>query len=256
MKYLFYLLLVVNVVFFLWKAGLQPEDVVSSDETEQEWAMPADGKQNTPPAQDAAMWEEGGVTQQAVAPAVDSSQSAGTLQTPENAPNVDSSAPVSVALSENGCYELGPVQAKEAAEGFLQLMKSNAKDTSVATRSGSVPGGWWVLYPRAATPEAALANRRMLEGKGVVDTWLFDKGPLQGAISMGLYKTREEADQAAQQLRDQGIGVQVAPRLVRGDVYSVRFSWERLPLDLEEVVRVLNSQDPALQMPMPVPCKL
>jgi hypothetical protein len=43
---------------------------------------------------------------------------------------------------------------------------------------------------------------------------------------------------------------------VRGDVYWVRFSWKGLPLDLEEIVRVLNSQDPALQMPLPAPCKL
>lgn len=239
MRFLFFLLLIVNGVFLAWRSGWDPVEWFGTGETEQRLALPQEG---------ASMWDN--TSSGALPDSETAEEKSGGLR--EAAP----AEPATVSLSETGCYEMGPLQDRSVADNFVQLLSSNARDVNVATRSGSIPSGWWVLYPKASSLEAAQVNRRMLEGKGVVDTWLFESGPQRGALSLGFYKTREEAEQAFKLLRDKGIPVKIMPRLVRGDAFWVRFSWEGLPQDLEEIVRVLNSQELALHMPMPLPCKL
>ena len=248
MRFLFFLLLIVNGVFLAWKSGWSPAEWLGSGETEQTLVLPKEVTLTASTEQGASMWDN----------KLSGNASVDGQRFEDKAGTEDkvSQDPASVLLSDNGCYEMGPVRDKAVADSFVQLLNANAKDVSIATRSGSAPEGWWVLFPKASTLEAARGNRRLLESKGVIDNWLFETGPLRGAISLGFYKTREEAEQLAQQLRDKSVVVKIAPRLVRGDAFWVRFSWEGLPQDLEEVVRVLNSQDSALKMPMPSPCKL
>lgn len=240
MKFLFFLLLILNAVFLTWRSGWDPVEWFGPGETVQRLVLPQEG---------ASMWDN--KTADGVPPEQEKPEE--RFSAVSEAVPVD---PVSVTLSENGCYEMGPVHDRAAADNFVHLLSSNARDVNVATRAGSIPGGWWVLYPRASGLETARSNRRMLESKGVIDTWLFESGSLRGAISLGFYKSREEAEQVLKQFMDKGITAKITPRLVRGDAFWVRFSWEGLPQDLEENVRVLNSQDAALRMPLPSPCKL
>jgi hypothetical protein len=234
LKYLFYVLVVVNLVFFTWKFGLQHRESFLEDEEDQRQAWTEDE-----PSADLYddMEEIPAAAEEATGPII--------LEPP----------PEPRAASAKGCFEIGPIQNRETAEGYMTLLAPSAKDVRLVIRPGDVPEGWWVIYPKASTLEATHANRRMLEANGIFDTWLFDKGPLTGAISLGLYKTREEADEALRVLVERGIGAKVTPRLVRGEVFWLKIPWTRLPLALEETVQVLNSQDPTLAMPLPVACK-
>jgi hypothetical protein len=95
----------------------------------------------------------------------------------------------------------------------------------------------------------------MLLNNGITETWLFDKGPLEGSISLGLYPTQAEAQVAHQGLMEKGITTKLAPRLVRGDVFWLKIPWSKLPLVLDDLVQMLNSQDPTLKMPSPEVCR-
>lgn len=234
MKYLFYLLVMINLVFFIWKFGMEHTESLLQARHDQQLQLPEEG---IPPTLEQDAW-----------PSVAMPAETAATEMPET------SSALPRAASKHGCFEIGPIPAREKAESYAALLEPNVKDVRVVIRAGDVPEGWWVLYPKAATPEAGRANRHMLEGKGIYATWLFDKGPLAGALSLGLYKTRGEADRALEQLAEKGVTAAVVPRLVRGDVYWLKIPWTGLPLELDEAVQMLNSHDPALGMPPPATC--
>lgn len=237
MKYLFYLLVVVNLVFFTWKVAQDQRETYLRDMADQHIDYQGDSSAGAPEATDDQML---------------SAEPGSAEDLSENA--ADEVASTQMEASSSGCYEIGPLQDRDIAEGYANLLLPSAKGVRLSIRAGDVPDGWWLIYPKASTLEAAHANRRMLENNGIHETWLFDKGPLQGAISLGLYKTRAEADKAQQLLVEKGVGVRVSPRMVRGEVLWLKIPWTGSPLGLEETVQMLNSQDPSLNMPAPTPC--
>lgn len=249
MKYLVYLLVLANVVFFLWETGFR--EGRESDGTYRELEIPS-GLERI-----ALRGEVAGNAGAAAPMVVAAAGPAAQVPLPEISPQPETAAPpaeTSVSGKPVDCFEIGPSQTQQEAEGFLELLESHAPKAEVVGKPGDVPDRWWVLFPKAASLEAGRENRRMLAEKGVVDTWLFDKGPLQGAISLGLFKTREEAEAARKAFMAKNIVAEVVPRLVRGKVYWVKIPWHRPGLEFEEIVQVLNTQDPTLRIPAPIPC--
>lgn len=234
MKYLFYLLVMINLVFFIWKFGMEHSESLLQARHDQQYQLPEEG---IPPVLEQEPW-----------PTAEPPAETAAVELPE------ASSVLPRTPSKHGCFEIGPIPTREKAEAYETLLEPNVKEARVVIRAGDVPEGWWVLYPKAATPEASRANRHMLEGKGIYATWLFDKGPLAGSISLGLYKTRGDADRAQEQLAEKGVTATVVPRLVRGEVYWLKIPWTGLPLELDETVQMLNSHDASLGMPAPVPC--
>lgn len=162
---------------------------------------------------------------------------------------------IPLTQSSNGCYEMGPLATKEQAEALLPLVQSTSKASRMVLKSGSVPDGWWLLFPRAPSLEAARHNRKLLEKKGVLDSWVFEQGPHKFAISMGLYPDRSEAQKALEMLKTKGISTDIVPRRVRGDAYWVEIPWEGKVEDLEESIQVLKSQDLGLEIPALMVCR-
>ena len=99
-----------------------------------------------------------------------------------------------------------------------------------------------------------MANRQMLMNKGVYENWLFDRGPLVGAISLGLYKTQGEAEKALLGYKEKGINAKVRPRLVRANGFWLRVPWDKPSLELDEAIQSINSGDTSIKMPSPTPC--
>jgi hypothetical protein len=246
MRYLVYLLVLANAVFFLWEIGGRGGK--DSDASYQELRIPS-GVERIALASEVA-----GLS---LAEPVTVAAAAGEAAPPQNAGQVEPVPPLpepKPAPKKVDCFRIGPSQTRAEADGFLELLKSHAPKARVDAKPGDVPDGWWVLFPKAVSLEAGKENRKMLADKGILDTWLFDKGPLQGAISLGLYKTKEQAEAARKPFMDKNIMTEVAPRMVRGEVYWVIVPWQRPALEFEEIVQVLNTQDPSLHIPAPVPC--
>jgi hypothetical protein len=237
MKQFFYVLVVLNLVFLVWKFGIDQRNSLVDEINDQHLDVEVQGDSGVPAN---AEYEMLPTSPETADPAV--AELAGAAALPEEA-------------SSRGCFEVGPVQDRETAEAYLGLLSQTAKGARLVIRAGDVPDGWWVVYPKATTLEAARANRQMVLNRGIRETWLFEQGPLKNAVSLGLYQTREEAIKQQQLLVEQGLPVKVEPRLVRGDVFWIKMPWTKLPLLLEEAIHTLNSQDPGLRMPAPLACQ-
>lgn len=232
LKYLFYILVLVNLVFLAWKFGLDrfpppgreskndvtlamdPLDSLSPEDTEFE-LLPAepDPLPLTPEAGEG----EGG-----------------------------SLKPL--------CLALGPYASREEAKAGLEILKPAVQEARVIAVPGDREDGFWVLYPKARSREGAFANRQMLMNRGIYEIWLFDRGPLAGAISLGLFKSQEEADAAVQGFRAKGVATRVKPRIVLGEAFWIRIFWRDTVLALDEAIQTVNSHEENVKLPSPVAC--
>lgn len=233
LKYLFYILVLVNLVFIGWKYGL--DHWVSIPEPGARAVVPMDSL-------DGLGMAESGFDLLPTESDVDSAS--------ENA----LSAMDESGHPRSGCMMLGPFTSREDAEGQLPVLETLAKDVRVTNRSVDVPEGYWVLFTKAITREAALANRQLLLNRNFYETWLFDRGPMAGSIAFGLYPTEEEANAAQTGLRDRGINAKVKPRLVRGSSFWIRIPWSGSVLEFDEAIQTLKGHDVSLNLPSSSVC--
>ncbi len=119
-----------------------------------------------------------------------------------------------LAASRRGgpCIELGPIaaadapRAEEAAAGLAAGLK--------VQRRVDEPARWWVYIPPFTTRRAAAQRIEELRKQGVADSSLVNDDPSwRNAISLGVFRTEDAANNHAEALRKRGVnGVQVAAR--------------------------------------------
>jgi hypothetical protein len=252
MKPTFFLLILINVIVLLWETGYGR----NPDESYQELPIPSNVEKivlinelaDTPTLEPEAAEAAEAVVEAEPDAAIPAEAAAESEEVPvPEAPEPPAPPP--------GCFNVGPFPDQARATEVLDLLKPQSFEARTEERPGDVPDGWWVIFPKASSLELARENGRALAQKGVQDMWVFDRGPLLGAISLGLYDNRDKAVLAQRQFADKNIVTEVVPRLVRGRVHWLRIPWEGRPaLELEEIVETLNSQDPDARIPAPVAC--
>ncbi|MGI9212565.1 MAG: hypothetical protein ACR2HF_08835 [Methylococcaceae bacterium] len=172
-----------------------------------------------------------------------------------SAPVKPTPAPEFPKASSGNCLEIGPYPSTATAHELQELMQPHAGGITLLTRTQAQNDSWWVLIPKSDNMEVAKARRQMLLDKGVKDFWLFNKGELQGAISLGLHESRELAEAAQRQFLDKGIVSEIVPRSTHGETYWLRISWNRPALALDEVLQTLRMQNTELHIPAPEVCR-
>lgn len=271
MKYPFFVLVLANLVFFLWESGFRPADdgpreLPLPQATErielmsERPAVPVPARAESPVAapvsQESATADAGTESP----PVEEASQEAPVAEPspppPEQEAAGEAASKAAAAEAEaRKCFRIGPYAARAQAQEALELVKTHVDKAELVILSTGVPDGWWVLFPKASNLEAARANRRMLLEKGVQDLWLFDKGELAGAISLGLYSIHDGAIRAQADFMKKNLVTEVVPRLVSSHSEWVRIPWPGTQMELEEVVHLLNSEGTETKLPAPVPCE-
>jgi hypothetical protein len=261
MKYVFYLLILCNIVVYLWYTGVGRE---RSDVVRYELSLPAESERialikelpkipkKAPEPEAAPKVEE--IPQQPTeqpkpqesltSQAVNDSQAAAEQTQAEAAPKP----------SRPDCFVLGPYHSESLARKALDGLNPRLEQAQVVTRYGDVEDGYWVLYPKAENLDVARANRRMLMDKGIHDLWLFDKGEMQGAISLGIYKTRQRAEGLQSKFREQNIEVEVKPRTTRAKASWIKIPWQGEQAELDVLVGTSDSERSEPQAPKLRPC--
>ena len=231
MRMLFFLVVVANVLLFFWETGYRHPPVTEA--SSKDLVLPGTtqsivliGESQPPPVRPA------------------SSLKTDTVPTP----------PASSLALPGNCLEIGPYPTSAQATELQQLMLPQAPGIRIIPRSEARNDSWWVLVPKAENMEVAKARRQMLLDKGIKDFWLFNKGELQGAISLGLHETREKAESAQRQFLEKGIVSEIVPRSSHNETYWVHIPWNRPPLALDEVLQTLRMQNSELRIPQPVSC--
>jgi len=260
MKYLFFILILANLVFFLWENGFRPESGGP-----RELALPRSAperlellsERSAPPDEIPPSPGEEAAASEEVPPVdlANGEMQNAEAQTPVSAPTEEEAdaRPAEEPKSRN-CFKIGPYSVRQQAQEALELVRTHVEKAERVVLSGGVPDGWWVLFPKAASMEAARENRRMLLEKGVQDLWLFDKGELAGAISLGLYSIHDGALRAQADFTKKNIVTDIVPRLVPTRAEWVRVPWKGSPLELEELIHLLNSEGGETRLPAPQAC--
>jgi len=226
MKYLFFLLLLGNIVLYLWETGhRQPREEVNRIQLQLPDSHEEIKLLKEAPA---APKKSPGATPAKEAPP------AATIK-PEPPPVAVEPAPVKVEIDPH-CRLIGPYADADAARASLDQLQSRLEGLELVSRTEASAEGFWVLYPRAENIYAARANRKMLSDRGIRDLWLFDKGELENAISLGVFKTRDRAEAMQEELRAKGIEVEIKPRMARTESNWLRLSWRAGNGELQELL--------------------
>ncbi|MCX8050179.1 MAG: SPOR domain-containing protein [Methylohalobius sp.] len=122
------------------------------------------------------------------------------------------------------CYQIGPFADRKAAEEFA----SRRRERQVEAEPYLQTVGYWIMYPPAKTLEAARRNLERLKAEGWQDLWLFEHGPWQGAISLGMYTDSKRAEGVVKRLKERGIAAKLMPKQKSITRYWVRLGQEDL----------------------------
>lgn len=98
--------------------------------------------------------------------------------------------------------------------------------------------GYYVLVPSAGDMATARETDARLRENGFNDTWLFRSGSLRGAISLGLFSRRVNAERHAKQVRDKGFEAELREKYRGKPVYRLQVSGNDNALVRQSVKRV------------------
>ncbi len=212
-KRLALLLLVINAIFFLWaESGRQTEPSVSPNGViaPVERLVLLDELPRPPePGLSAPDLQSGPEPSAESGPPV---RATGTGAAPETSQEAGEQA-------GQQCYRIGPFANREAASEFAS--RQRVQDQIEAESFFEVKG-YWIMYPPAETLAGGRRNLERLQAMGLQDLWLFEQGPWQGAISLGMYAEQSRAEALAKRLRERGLEVKVMPKRQTLTRYWVR----------------------------------
>jgi len=211
MRYLFFLVLLGNVIFYVW-----------------EWRTAA-LKPLLLPAKESITFEHKILLLSEIQPV----QKTGKSQLQEQqvgrvqeSPYTDQISPQDLE-NELVCFEVGPFDNKDQ---FLEWNEKNlikAKNISFHLKDIEIVSGYLVYYPAAETTLQAEDNVAILESKGVDNLWLFKFGDMKGAISLGFYDTEARAKQIRKSLEKSGVDAKIKTHSKVKNHTFARIAWNK-----------------------------
>ena len=111
------------------------------------------------------------------------------------------------------CWRLSSFDTQQEAEAVAAQLPAGVKKLRVEPVSQRQPSGYYyVLLPPLPDRAAALRLERRLKEKGIKDSWVFSKGPLRNAISLGLYSSEVNARRHQKEIEAKGFEPELRPR--------------------------------------------
>lgn len=218
MKYLFFLLILFNLVFYLWETGVgrtrtqQAQSTTLKPSKESVVLLKGSaGKPTDPMAPAEVVYPRNTEETQATSSSpMPSGQQADTVTATSEA------KPTSEA-SEEPCHWLGSFSSLKKAQSALKLLGISSSQAKPIKRPTEVENGYSLLYPAAINLQEAQANRKMLAEKGFKDAWLVENGENQYAISLAYLTNKERANEALARYQSQGIPVELKPHILSAE---------------------------------------
>jgi len=200
MKTFFFLVLLVNIVFFLWEFNSKQGKVSienNDNTTEQIFLLSELSKTE--------------LDKRRVISVVDKQEDEKLTEVLEGEGLIEGQGSIDLD-NKSFCYQVGPFLNEALLDEWLA---SNEIDINLLTKVNEMKKkvtGFLVYYPQADTYEQSKKNIQMLENKGFTDFWLFRKGELKGNISLGLFVKKRLAILLQERLLKAGVNVQIMPR--------------------------------------------
>ena len=134
------------------------------------------------------------------------------------------SAPAAVSAAApapvESCYRWGAFSG-DALDRARRALQSLAPSVKVTERSLAKAGalGFWAYIPPAKSKKEALENIRKLDALGIRDHFLIQEtGKWQHAVSLGIFRTEDAAKRYAASVREKGVKSAASARRDGGEV--------------------------------------
>ncbi len=223
-KWLFFLLVVLNIGLFIWLYPQQNGSTksIAMNHPVGDLRLVGEPILEIPPESDAA--ETPPTEEEKASPdeAVESAVAEQGQQPAKSMPNYDA---LEAASAEKQCRTLGVFEKRAEAELISVQLRALGLTPEISSETTKSQAGFWVLIPARANRAEAVATAENLEAAGVSDIWRFTSGELAHAISLGLFTDLERAQARREQIANLGFGPEVRPRFREQTNYWVSFSF-------------------------------
>lgn len=108
------------------------------------------------------------------------------------------------------CFEAGPFADESSAKKWLAQKALSSKQ--ILVRDKVTGSDFQVYYPAAKAPEQSRTDKFFLKEKGLVDVWMIQEGDKKGAFSLGVFNDKERAVLFKTQLAARGITSEIRRR--------------------------------------------
>ena len=208
MRWMFLLLLLVNILYFGWEFDRQTRMDLGSAASA--YSIPRGAKRLAlirelpapPPLRE--------LPEPDVAPEAGS----GTGQTEVLVAKLPDIAVPDVAgdpAQSASCFTFGPIPEERQAVGLSDWFRSRRMSVGMRHEEDRSQQLFWIYLAPVDSREGAMATIRDLQSKGISDYRLIARGDLQNAISLGLFSTQAAVNERLGELRDKGYKPVVVP---------------------------------------------
>lgn len=232
MKWLFLLLLIVNIAVFAW--GYQHEQIpkpvveaggdlgnmrliselaeknTAESETEPEPEPEQEGEAESQPVTE---------TEEKVASVEAKSEKTASEDVPEQ-----SAKPQTGAVAVRKCGVIGPLKDRQEAKDIVEDLNQTELEAKLERKIEKEQIGFWVVIPPVEDGSQAQAKIDELAKVGVEDIWHFRGGGMKNAISLGMFAKKENAEKLSQEVLAKGFETEMRPRYINRTSYLVRFA--------------------------------
>jgi len=139
------------------------------------------------------------------------------------------------------CRRIGPLDKRGQLDKLSLSLMAMGIQTDPHTESVEEQDGYWVMIPPLESREAAVAIVKQLRDAGISDLWRFTSGSLANAISLGLFRNESRAEIRRKALEGKGFETEVRPRYRQKNSYWLDFSFSgRSPLSETDWQRIVE----------------
>ena len=106
---------------------------------------------------------------------------------------------------ESACFTLGPFEQARLASSTADAIIALGVEVKRRQESKRVPKAYWVYLPPSNSYQTAKRKVTELQKKGLTDLFIMGDGSRKNAISLGLFKSKEIADERFEQVNKLGL---------------------------------------------------
>jgi len=149
---------------------------------------------------------------------------------------------------EIACFRLGFLELHDVAAVISEQLADAGIEAPIQDELVQIEAGYWVITPPLPTNDEARQKVRDLKAAGIRDVWRFTGGEKKNAISLGLFSRRVNADRAKQRAEDRGFSSEVQARFRDKQRYWLEFSsTKKLPLP-DDLLQQWEDDYPELEL--------
>lgn len=267
MKWLFALLLLVNLGLFLWGyrhdpmttaqpalpvgAGIGNLRLLSELQSESAPATPEAAAAETAPAEPETPMV--GLPLPPIEPEMETAEgeSAASAEPPTGEPVPEEPAPPKPAVAGppvERCGSLGVIEDRQQARKIEQELQQPGVKVTLEEEVKQAQLGFWVVIPPLPDNEAAQQKLQELAAVGITDVWHFKNGDMKNAISLGMFSQESNAQNFQQEMQQRGFDTELRPRYLNKKQYTVQVQIKAPQSEADAAWRRIKQQYPDLHL--------